>query len=263
MQNDQPPSSQQSTSGIHISRGVTPRIPIGGLSIRMGANGIPSGSARLELQLDTCIHWLEIAMENLLQAKSAHETLLNSKVDGAIDFGPLLDREFKASVQASVAAATFFEALYAATVERMPTTPSPPGANRPQRQARYAKVTEQLRQSFGLKNRGTSNLRAVLKEVYRFRDEAVHPSTKFSEPVLHPDLQIGVERRFVMFSFSNARQLVRAALALSKTLASRDLASRPKPIQDFASYLLTVCQPLYPQWERTHGALFDTPVSGP
>lgn len=246
--------------GIHISRGVTTRIPVGGLVIGMGADGRPTGSARLELQLDTCIHWLEIAVEHLSRAKEIRDELLRQRASGTTNFIDL-DREFKACVQASVAAATFFEALYAAVLERVPTKPSVKGAKRHQRPARYAVVTEALRQAFGLRKQGTANLRGVLKEVYRFRDEAVHPSAKFSEPIAHPELGVGVERRFVMFSFDSARQLVRAALAFSKILASRDLSRRPKPIQDFAAYLLTVCEPLYASWEPLFGPLFDPPAA--
>jgi len=246
--------------GVHISRGVTPRIPVGGLVIGMGPDGRPTGSATLELQLDTCIHWLEIAVEHLSRAKEIRDELLRQQASGTTNF-IALDREFKACVQASVAAATFFEALYAAVLERVPTKPSVKGAKRDQRPARYAVVTEALRQAFGLRKQGTANLRGVLKEVYRFRDEAVHPSAKFSEPIAHPELGVGVERRFVMFSFDSARQLVRAALAFSKILASRDLSSRPKPIQDFAAYLLTVCEPLYVSWEPSFGPLFDPPAA--
>jgi hypothetical protein len=261
MPEPQPPTPAPSPGGVHISRGVTARIPAGGLVIQMTGAGPAIAEARLELQLDTCIHWLEIALEHLAEAKSVQGTLLKAKSAGTTDFGTLLDREFKASVQASVAAATFFEALYAATLERLPTKPTLPSPRRRQRQSRYAKVTEQLRQSFGLKKQGTANLRSVLGEVYRFRDEAVHPSAKFSEPVLHPDLQVGVERRFVMFGYTNARQLVRAALAFSKMMASRNLSRKSKAIRDFASYLLKVCEPLYHQWEQTHGVLFDPPSS--
>lgn len=242
--------------GVHISRGVTPRIPVGGLVIGIGPDGLPADSARLELQLDTCIHWLEIAIEHLTRAKEIRDELLRQRVSGTTNFIDL-DREFKACVQASVAAATFFEALYAAVLERVPTKPSAKGEARHQRPARYAVVTEALRQAFGLRKQGTANLRSVLREVYRFRDEAVHPSAKFSEPVAHPELGIGVERRFVMFGFNSAHQLVRAALAFSKILASRDLSRRPKPIQDFATYLLTVCEPLYTSWEPSFGPLFD------
>ena len=78
---------------------------------------------------------------------------------------------------------------------------------------------------------------------------------------MHPELGVGVERRFLMFGYGSARQLVRAALAFSKILASRDLTRRPKPIQEFAAYLLAVCEPLYPLWEKEFGQLLDSPKS--
>lgn len=243
--------------GILITRGVSPRIPIGGLTIKFEEGSAPRMELKtFELQLDTCIHWLEIALEHLANAKVAHEELCCGNFNSA-ETGNILDREFKTSLQATFAAATFFEALYSATVERHPT--QKPLNNPPKRPTRYAIVTEQLRRSFGLKNKGTVNLRSVLKEVYRFRDQAVHPSAKFSEPVLHPDLNVGVEKRFVMYSFRNAQQIVRAALAFSKILSSNDLASKPKEMQDFSTYLLTVCAPLYAVWEERYGPLLDTP----
>jgi hypothetical protein len=248
-----PNSPEPSVGGIHISRGVTIRIPPGGLVI---ADDEPRMTiTRVELQLDTCIHWLEIALEHLAAAKSAHDALVAAKGSGN-DFGALLDREFKSSVQAAVAAATFFEALYAATLDRLPTKPKAhiPG-NR--RQSRYSRVTEQLRMSFGLRKHGTANLRSVLRQIYSFRDEAVHPSAKFEQPLLHPQLQVGVERRFVMFNYNGALQLVRAALAFSKILPSRDMSRRSKAMQDLGAYLLQVCAPLYTAWEETYGALLD------
>jgi hypothetical protein len=214
----------------------------------------------VELQLDTCVHWLEIALEHLASAKAAHADLV-AGVSSGTDIGALLDREFKSSMQAAFAAATFFEALYATTMERNPPKQPTRSANSAKRPTRFAVVTEQLRRSFGLKNRGTANLRSVLAEVYRFRDQAVHPSAKFTEPVMHPELKVGVERRFVMFSAASAHQLVRAALAFSKILSSRDLKRQPKEIQDLAAYLLEVCAPLYEQWEQHYGELFDPPAN--
>jgi hypothetical protein len=251
------PSATPPLGGIHISRGVRLRIPVGGLIIRAGSGDGPRMEvAVVELQLDTCVHWLEIALEHLANAEQAHEALL-SEPRGSRDVGSLLDREFKSSVQAAFAAATFFEALYATTVERNPPkTALAPGKPR-RRPTRFAIVTEQLRRSFGLRKKGTANLRSVLSEVYRFRDQAVHPSAAFSEPVLHPELGIGVERRFVMFCAASAHQLVRAALAFSKILPSRDLTRQPKEIQDLGAYLLEVCSPLYALWEREHGQLLD------
>jgi len=212
--------------------------------------------ARVELQLDTCVHWLEIALEHLAVARSARNALVEAKGTGN-DVGALLDHEFKSSVQATVAAATFFEALYAATVDRLPTKPKAHIPGKRQRQSRYIRVAEQLRMSFGLRKQGTANLRSVLSQIYRFRDEAVHPSATFGEPVLHPQLQVGVERRFVMFGYDSALQLVRAALAFSKILPSRDMSRKPKAMQELGAYLLQVCAPLYMAWEETYGALLD------
>ena len=237
------------------------RIPAGGLVIHTGSGDGPRMEvAVVELQLDTCVHWLEIALENLANAKLAHEALLQEP-SGSPSLGSLLDREFKASVQATFAAATFFEALYATAMERNPPKGSRAPGKARKRPTRYAVVAEQLRRSFGLRKQGMANLRSVLSEVYRFRDQAVHPSATFSEPVLHPDLRVGVERRFVMFCASSAQQLVRAALAFSKILPSRDLTRQPKEIQELGAYLLEVCSPLYALWEQHYGQLLDPPAN--
>lgn len=241
--------------GIHISRGVRMRIPPGGLVISFSEG---NRAETVELQLDTCIHWLEIAVEHLAAAIAANEALLAAQADDPA-IGSILDREFKASVQAVVAAATFFEALHAATVDRCPPPKLRTSTPRRKRAGRYAVVAEQLRRSFGLGKQGTANLRSVLREVYRFRDQAVHPTARFSAPVLHPQLDTGVEERFVMFCASSAQLLVRAALAFSKILPSRDLTKRPKEIQEFGSYLLQVCEPLYVRWHELYGPLLDEP----
>ena len=247
--------SPEHSGGVHLSRGVRLRIPAGGLVIGFGSN--PSMGVTVEPQLDTCVHWLEIALEHLAIARAAHESMVAEVSDSQL-LGGLLDREFKASVQAAFAAATFFEALYAATMERNPPK-SAPRRNPINRPTRFATVTEQLRRSFGLRKQGTAKLRSVLKEIYRFRDQAVHPSATFTKPVLHPTLRVGVEYRFVMFSAPSAEQLVRAALAFSKILPSRDLARQPKGIQDLGAYLLAVCLPLYDRWEQLYGQLLDSP----
>jgi hypothetical protein len=245
----------QAPAGVQISRGVTLRIPAGGLIFRTGGDGPRMEVAAVELQLDTCVHWLDIALEHLAAAKAAHEALAEAR-SSVIDAG-LLDREFKASVQAAVAAATFFEALYAAARERTPKQePTAPTRDR-QRSARHARVAEQLRRSFGLQKLGTANLCSVLAEIYRFRDEAVHPSSAFGPPVLHPKLGVAVERRFAMFGYDSAHKLVRAALAFSKILPSRDLSRQPKAMQEFATYLLEVCNPLYSSWEQKYGPLLE------
>jgi hypothetical protein len=252
-----PISRGTSIVGIQVSRGVRLRIPAGGIVIQSIDGCVPTMEVRaVELQLDVCVHWLEIAFDQLLAAEQAYCVTIKSartQVDGEYD----MDREFKCSLQAIVAAATFFEALYAAVKERDPLKQAAPRGSARRRTARFAIVTEQLRRCFGLRKQGTANLRGVLSEVYRCRDEAVHPSARFTQPVQHPDLPFSVERRFVMFSASSARQIVRAAIAFSKILPSRDLSRRPKGIQEFGAYLLQMSSPLHAAWEEKFGPLLD------
>jgi hypothetical protein len=55
------------------------------------------------------------------------------------------------------------------------------------RTARYTQVSETVRRTFTLKPKGASALRANLKEIYRYRDLAVHPSGRIEAPMHHND----------------------------------------------------------------------------
>ena len=91
---------------------------------------------------------------------------------------------------------------------------------RTKRTSRYSQVTEVLRRGFHLKPKGTRTLRQHVKEIYRFRDLAVHPSGKIEAPLLHAELQVGVEWRFAYFQATNAEGLVNAATAIIWDLAN-------------------------------------------
>jgi hypothetical protein len=210
-----------------------------------------------ELQLDVCAHWLEIAVDNLRAAEDARG---RSSLDGGdAAQHDAMETEFKHAMQAVVGAATFFEALYSAVLERDPQNrpKSPKGAIR-RRSPRHYQVAEVLRRSFGLRSVGTSHLRSVLKEIYRFRNEAVHPGAQWSPPVRHQFYGTGVARHVAMFSFENVKELVRAALAFSLILPSRDLSRRSVAIQEYAAFLTTVLQPLYTSWRSRYGKLLDS-----
>lgn len=47
--------------------------------------------------------------------------------------------------------------------------------------------------TFTFKPKGASALRANLKAIYRYRDLAVHPSGRIEAPMLHPELDLGME----------------------------------------------------------------------
>jgi hypothetical protein len=245
------------TAGFHITRGVALRIPAGALTIALGRNGDDKVELNaLLLRLDTSVHWLEIALDHLAQAKAAHDAMTAARADGK-DVGELLQATFKAAMQAIVAAATFFEALYAASRDCMPPARLAPRASGGSGAKRSAVVTEQLKRSFGLKPKKTADLASVLSEVYRFRDEAVHPSSSFGPPALHPVLGVLVERRLAMYTYPNAQLLVRAALAYCKILPTMGKKDGPKEVHDLAQYLLTAGEPHFLSWEQSYGPLLE------
>jgi hypothetical protein len=71
-----------------------------------------------------------------------------------------------------------------------------------------------IRIAYQLKNKGSKAFR--VKEIYKFRDQAVHPSAAMEEAILHPEINVGVERRFVVFRYENAFQIVRIATNTAK-----------------------------------------------
>lgn len=245
------------TAGFHITRGVALRIPAGGLTLTLDDSGEPKMELKaLLLRLDTSVHWLEIALDHLAQARTAHDAMVTAHADGK-DVGDLLQVTFKAAMQAIVASATFFEALYAASRDCMPPARLAPRAADGSGAKRPALVTEQLKRSFGLKPKKTADLASVLSDVYRFRDEAVHPSSSFGPPAIHPVLGVMVERRLAMYTYPNAQLLVRAALAYCKILPTIGKKDGPKEIHDLAQYLLTAGEPHFLLWEQSYCPLLD------
>lgn len=244
-------------SGILVGRGTRVSIPAGGLTINLGSPG-QQLAVDVHLQLNMWFYWLEIALSHLGTAKNHHATLLRARHDGEA-LQPALDDETRSGMQAIMAAAIAVDALYADVADRLPVQRDLRKQWREKGTARYAQVTEVFRRAFGLRRQGTANLRLTLKELYHFRDLAVHPDARASTPVLYPDLQVGVEWRLVAFGFANAQQAVRAALAYVKILPSRPLDRAPAPVQQLASEMLSLGGPLFDEWERHYGPLLDSP----
>lgn len=215
-------------SGIFISRGMTVAIPAGGLTISFDEHGnVATPSVTLHVHFDVCPTWCQLALRHLAEAKSRRDARIaawagtdeNHKAES-------LEREFEASMQATMAAAIALDAFYAVVQPYVQLPPALVTQWRTKRTARYSQVTEVLRRSFHLKPKGTKILRENLKEIYRFRDLAVHPSGEIQAPLLHPELNVGVEWRFAYFRAANAEGLVNAATAIIW-----DLANNGKPTE--------------------------------
>jgi hypothetical protein len=226
------------SGGILVTEGVT--FSFGGLSISINneTGEVSLDGGRATLHYDVCPAWLSIAVDHLKDAKIAREQLLVAR-DSEDDDGRsrALEREFRASMQAITSSAIAIDAFYAVIKKKL-TPDAGPYASEKRNAARFAQVSETLRQAFQLKPIGFGNLREAVKKIFSFRDQAVHPTGNFSDPVLHPELEVGVERRFVMFRYDNAFKIVQVTVSMISELAAKG-KSKNVELEKFAKYAVT------------------------
>ncbi|WP_128003692.1 hypothetical protein [Piscinibacter defluvii] len=232
--------------GIYITRGMTVSIPQ--FSIRFREDGeIESSPLTLHVRFDVCPTWVQIAKRHLaaaLAARISRETAWQGTDEDAK--AQALEVEFEASMQAIMAAAVAWDAAYAVLREHVTIPQAMTDTWRNGRTARYTQVAEVVRRAFSLKPKGAALLRSNLKEIYRYRDLAVHPSGKIEAPLLHPELNLGMEWRFVYFRALNAEVAVQAAAAMLWDLANNGKSKDPK-VTEYQKTLATRLAEIFPE----------------
>lgn len=231
--------------GIYITRGMTVSIP--SFSIRIRDDGEIEGDPLiLHVRFDVCPTWIQIAkrhLDNALVVLSNRQLVWTETDEGAK--AQALEAEFEASMQAIMAAAIAWDAAYAVLREHVTLPPAMAEKWRKGRTARYTQVSEIVRRAFSLKPKGALALRTNLKEIYRYRDLAVHPSGRIEAPMLHPELDLGMEWRFVYFRAKNAEIAVLAAAAMLWDLAHNGKAKDPK-VTEYQKTLAARLQEIFP-----------------
>jgi hypothetical protein len=232
--------------GIFISRGMSITIP--SFSIRIRDDGQLEGDPiTLHVRFDVCPTWIQIAKRHLdtavLARDQRNEAWIGTDEDAK---AKALEAEFEASMQAIMAAAIAWDAVYSVLREHVVIPPAMSEKWRHGRTARYTQVSEVIRRAFSLKPKGSSLLRKNLKSLYTYRDMAVHPSGKISAPLLHPELDVGMEWRFVFFRARNAEMAVLGAAAMLWDLASNG-RSKDEKVTEYQKTLLTRLTGIFPE----------------
>jgi hypothetical protein len=232
-------------SGIYISKGTT--LTLSNISFQIGANGeVKASPICLHVHFDVGPTWIQIANKHLVAARESRAR--RESVWGGSDEtekANSLEQEFESSMQAIMAAAIAWDSVYAVLREQIVLPPSLLERWRTGRTARYTQVAEVVRRAFSLKPKGAAILRTTLKEIYRYRDLAVHPSGKTQAPILHPELNVGVEWRFVFFRATNAEIAVLSTAAMLWDLAHDGKAKEPKTTE-YQKNLVVRLHEIYP-----------------
>jgi hypothetical protein len=150
--------------------------------------------------------WLGIAIAHAQKAQKCHAHLLEVWTGTNKDKKlRALEAEFNRSMQSIVAAATTFEALFAnlKPICLPPETLQQWKAKRPKR---FSQVAQLLRIAFSLSESDQTAVSGSLKEIYKARDEAVHPPGTAQRSLLHPELNVGVEWRVCSLSSDQCRK---------------------------------------------------------
>lgn len=247
-------------AGVFVTRGMRLQIPEGGLTISLRPDGALDSTMRLQVTLDMCPYWLEIAVAHLsIASKARNEGLeARARADDA-GVGTSLEREFSSGMQAITSAAIALDALYATVRDRTSIPQNVVDTWRRKRTARHRQVSEVFRRAFRVRPRGFSNLSQAVAEVFRFRDLAVHPPARFTDPVHHSRLGAATEWRFVSFGYESAYTAVRATLAMVVQLA-RAPRHRSAPFTKYCSDLAARLEALVASWRAEFGALTDAPT---
>jgi hypothetical protein len=116
------------------------------------------------------------------------------------------------------------------------------------------RICETLIRAFKITHSGRTILRENLAEVFKFRDYAVHPPARFREPIMHPDLGVGVEWRFISFSASGAITSSRVALGIIKQCLHAPRTEHEELVK-WSQGSLAKIDEMAAKWERVHGSL--------
>lgn len=216
-------------TGVFIGRGITPVIPVGGLSLSIGDDGEMKATVTLHIHYDLCSKWLEIAARHLSDAKERKlERVAAWTTDDEDAKGRTLEQEFEASMQAIMAAAIALDAFYATIKDKTNIPENTFRIWKAKKRARHAQIGEVLRQAYSLPPGCVKELKGALSEIFKFRDWAVHPPGGIQAPVLHPEIGVGVEWRFVSFSAESATLIVTKAQSIISDLTNKGKPSNPE-----------------------------------
>jgi len=212
-------------------------VPEGGLQIWEDSTGALKGSLKLQVHFDVVPTWIELALGHLSDAKGDSVARAKAWADNLEEEkATTLEREFRSSMQAIMSSAIALDAFYAALRERVKIDPALRARWRANGTARYRQLTEVIRVAFSLKPKGAGVLRDNLREIFKLRDLAVHPDATLKDPMLHPELGVGVEWRFYYFRFEQALAVVRCAVRMIHELVTSGKPTNPA-VQEYAATL--------------------------
>lgn len=205
--------------GVMVLAGMGLQIPAGRIVISLGSDGSHQMTAGQPLlRLDLWPTWLEIGCRHADQARAAADRLVAGLSDD--EKNQILTEELQAGLVALTAFAFAVDGFYDTLCQERGTHPDQ-AAWKKNRTARDAQVTETLRFHLKVGPHFAKQLRTVIKELFRFRGRAVHPSSKYVELDYRPEVDSLVHPHLLTFSGPHVVQARALILDLLDRLVAR------------------------------------------
>ncbi len=209
--------------GIMIVAGADLRIS--GIRLEIADDGTVSAPpVTPHLRTDMWPHWLRESIDaaRLAQAEAAKIPGIREEDDQEA-LAEVTTAELRASMRAITSAAFAVDAFYSAVAARSPTHPHAQlwRTREGRRTPRHSQIFETLRYSLKLQNPGATEIRKGIKELFKFRGWAVHPGSRYREPVYRSDLDAGVDWHFMAFRSENATACARLVTNMLDVMISK------------------------------------------
>lgn len=184
-----------------------------------------SGAAKSSLVLSTSYNvlpiWLRIANDQMLEARRASEAISTGWTANDEDNRGLLVSEFEPSLQVFVACGISLDALYDQLRPFARLNPADIQAWKDNGTARGIQVTEVIRRVYRLNSVETATFRQSITEIFKYRDQAVHPSNELKRACTRPDIPVGVDWKFSAYRYANAAKCFEATMKMLLFLYER------------------------------------------
>jgi len=208
--------------GVFIKKGMTVAIKPGDFKFTVDEKGAVKAEVVLSLHYDVMPTWIKLAIDHLESCKAWNQSRQDAwKGNDEEQKAGTLEKEFETSMQSIIAMAIAIDSFYGTVKSKINIPKELTDKWKENRTSRHIQIAETLRQGFKLNKEGLKILKQTLKEIFRFRDMAIHPKGDIEHPIKHPDLGIGVEWRFAYFSYTNAKLIVEEGLKRLRELLTK------------------------------------------
>ncbi len=204
-------------------------IAIPEFSIRVGDDGrLSPDPVELQTKVDVTTVWLDAAIEHLSTSRSATRKLdVPDKEGSENEVGELLYQTMISSMQAITSCGIAMSAYQSSLYPFANVTEKTKASWKKNKTPSYKRSAHIIGRAFRLPNTKSKKIWVALKEHSKFRDWAVHPSSHYKAPVLHPDTGRVTDWRFTAFSLGNAQVVTRQTIQIidqSSSTTKRGLA---------------------------------------